>query len=369
MSQPSTAPPGPDVDEPTPVLDLAHVSVAFRTGRRRATFLALDDVSLSIQPGRTMGLIGESGSGKSTLANAVLGLAPVQSGSVTLLGEDITPLTARRRRRLGRSMQAVFQDPNNSLNPFWTVGRSLAEPVRAQGTGTRADIAARAARLLEDVGLDASAATKLPRQFSGGQRQRISIARALMTSPQLVICDEAVSALDLSVQAQVLNLLTDLQDKYQLSYLFISHNMSVVRHVCHDITVLYRGQVMEAGPTSAVAHEPAHPYTRALLLAVPVADPAVQRQRSADAAVTDLPSDPAVSLGCPFANRCPAVVDLCRQERPPLRPTGDGRVVACHRYPEWRADLPVTSFGAPTGQTSAPRTSPLSIVTSAADAS
>ena len=266
-------------DTTAPILDVQNLRVGFKRRRRDPMFWALDDVSLSIQPGRTMGLIGESGSGKSTLANAVLGLAPIESGQITLLGQDITTLPLRERRPLAKSLQAVFQDPNSSLDPAWTIGRSLAEPVRVQGVRDKTQITARAAQLLTDVGLDPSAAGRYPRQFSGGQRQRISIARALMTSPKLVICDESVSALDLSVQAQILNLLTDLQEKHQLAYLFISHNMSVVRHICHDITVLYHGKVMEAGPTRRVTHEPTHDYTRALLAAAPVADPAVQRPR------------------------------------------------------------------------------------------
>jgi peptide/nickel transport system ATP-binding protein len=330
-------------DTTPPVLEVRNLRVGFRRGRKSPTFWALDDVSLTVSAGRTMGLIGESGSGKSTLANAALGLAPVQSGSVVLQGQDITRLTGAPRRALGRAMQAVFQDPNSSLNPSWTIGRSLAEPMRAQGTRSRAEIVDRTARMLTDVGMSPDTADRLPRQFSGGQRQRISIARALMTQPELVICDESVSALDLSVQAQILNLLADLQVEHNLSYLFISHDMSVVRHVCHDVTVLYRGQVMETGPTRPVTHEPAHPYTRALLLAVPVADPAQQRQRrTATAPATATP--PAQPVGCPFTSRCPFAIDVCHTDRPLLRPLPDGRQVACHRYPEWRDELPATSF-------------------------
>ena len=247
---------------PAPVLDVRDIRVGFRRTRRAPLFWALDGVSLTVHHGRTMGLVGESGSGKSTLARAVLGLAPVQSGTIELQGQDITHLDSRARRPLGRTLQAVFQDPNSSLNPSYTVARSLAEPLRAQGIRARQEIAQRTSTMLEDVGLEPAAASRYPRQFSGGQRQRISIARALMTSPQVVICDESVSALDLSVQAQILNLLADLQAAHGLSYLFISHDMSVIRHICHDITVLYQGQVMEAGPTSFVAHQPAHPYTR-----------------------------------------------------------------------------------------------------------
>jgi oligopeptide/dipeptide ABC transporter ATP-binding protein len=325
-----------------PVLDVRNIRVGF--GRRRGAplFWALDDVSLTVQRGRTMGLVGESGSGKSTLARAVLGLAPVQSGSVQLLGRDITHLDAKQRRALGRSLQAVFQDPNSSLNPSYTVARSLAEPLRAQSIRARDEIGRRTRTMLEDVGLDPAVAGRYPRQFSGGQRQRISIARALMTSPEVVICDEAVSALDLSVKAQILNLLSDLQDEHGLSYLFISHDMSVVRHVCHDLTVLYRGQVMEAGPTKLVAHEPAHPYTLALLLAAPVADPMVQRERRNNAPEPTDGTALSSSPGCPFAPRCPFAGEQCWETRPPLQPLPDGRVVACHRYPEWQREADTT---------------------------
>lgn len=335
-----------------PVLDVRNIRVGFRRRRRAPWFWALDDVSLTVRRGRTMGLVGESGSGKSTLARAVLGLAAVQSGTVELLGQDITHLGARARRALGRSLQAVFQDPNSSLNPSYTIGRSLAEPLRAQGASARGEIARRTTAMLEDVGLDPSVAGRRPRQFSGGQRQRISIARALMTSPQVVICDEAVSALDLSVQAQVLNLLADLQDEHGVSYLFISHDMSVVRHVCHDVTVLYRGQVMETGPTALVTHDPAHPYTRALLLAAPVADPDVQRaRRAATAPPTDVVPAHAASAGCPFAPRCPFARQECWDTRPALRPLPDGRAVACHRYPEWQQESAAAAPSTPTTMT------------------
>ncbi|MEU6230615.1 ABC transporter ATP-binding protein [Streptomyces sp. NPDC047042] len=326
--------------EQSPVLDVRNISVDFRRRRREPLFRALDDVSLTVPRGTTMGLVGESGSGKSTLAKAVLGLVPTRSGSVHLLGQDTTHLRPAERRKLGSSLQAVFQDPNSSLNPSCTVGRSLAEPMLAQGVRSRELLARRTARMLEDVGLDPAAAAKYPRDFSGGQRQRISIARALMTEPQLVVCDESVSALDLSVKAQILNLLADLQDEHGVGYLFISHDMSVVRHICHDVTVLYRGQVMEAGPTRLVTREPAHPYTRALLLAAPVADPQAQRQRRAATAAYGRTSGSTaeVSNGCPFAPRCPFATDQCRQERPEPRTLTDGRVVACHRYPEWRRE-------------------------------
>jgi peptide/nickel transport system ATP-binding protein len=340
----------------TPTLAVRNLRVGFHRSRRGPRFYALDDVSLAVRPGRTMGLVGESGSGKSTLANAILGLVPVESGSIELLGRDITHLNSTERRQLGRTLQAVFQDPRGSLNPSYPVGRSLAEPLRAQGVRSREEIERRTLTMLQDVNLDPAAASRYPRQFSGGQLQRLSIARALMTSPQVVLCDEAVSALDLSVQAQILNLLADLQAEHGLSYLFISHDMSVVRHICHDLTVLYRGQVMEAGPTNLVAHEPAHPYTRALLLAAPVADPTIQQQRRVAAAAASRPTGaPApAAAGCPFADRCDFAVDLCRQARPELRPLPDGRVVACHRYPEWQQEVGAAAVPLLTGTSSTP---------------
>jgi len=267
-------------DSTTPVLAVEDVSVQFRKGR--TTFSALDSVSLTIPRATTVGLVGESGSGKSTLAKAVLGLVPIASGHVRLLGQNITHAKARDRRNLGKTLQAVFQDPNTSLNPSFTIRQSLIEPLRAQGMLGDIDVDARVSEVLVAVGMQPDAASRRPGQFSGGQRQRISIARALITSPELVICDEAVSALDLSVQAQVLNLLADLQETRGLSYLFISHDMSVVRHICHEVTVLYRGKVVESGSASLVTNTPAHSYTKTLLLAAPIADPQLQRQRSRD---------------------------------------------------------------------------------------
>ncbi|MFE4079223.1 ABC transporter ATP-binding protein [Paenarthrobacter sp. YIM B13468] len=260
-----------------PVLNAENITVRFRRGR--VSFTALDNVSVRIPRGATVGLVGESGSGKSTLAKAILGLVPITTGRVELLGHDITHLAGKRRRELGRSIQAVFQDPNTSLNPSFTIRRSLIEPLKAQNMLGEVDVDARVADVLTAVGMEPDAASRRPRQFSGGQRQRISIARALITNPEIVVCDEAVSALDLSVQAQVLNLLSDLQRERGLSYLFISHDMSVVKHICHEVTVLYRGTIKESGPTQLVTTQPADPYTKALLMAAPIADPQLQRQR------------------------------------------------------------------------------------------
>ena len=280
-------------------------------------------------------LVGESGAGKSTLGRVVLGLVPIASGSVRFGGAALGGLPASRSREMRMRLQAVYQDPGGSLNPSYSVFWSLAEPMRARGFGDRNEIAARVAGTLDAVGIDPDAAHRRPSAFSGGQLQRICIARAIVTFPELVILDEAVSALDLSVQAQILNLLRNLQDERQLSYLFISHDMAVVRHFCHDVTVLYRGQVMEAGPTAEVTDGPAHPYTRALLQASPVADPVAQRKRrlAAPPLAARVPTTP--QSGCVYASRCAFATPECHELRPELREISSGRFVACHRYPDW----------------------------------
>ncbi|OZD69002.1 hypothetical protein CH298_27975 [Rhodococcoides fascians] len=336
----------------TAAIDVRHIEVAFRQKRRDPWFLALDDVSVQVRGGRTVGIVGESGSGKSTLAKAVLGLVPVRSGSITVGGTDVTGGQGLNRKHLAANLQAVFQDPTGSLNPSYTVGKSLAEPIRAQGVRAK-DVGERVAHSLEMVGLDPSAAQRLPREFSGGQRQRICIARALMTSPRFLICDEAVSALDLSVQAQILNLLMDLQEQAGLAYLFISHDMNVVKKICHDVTVLYRGRSMESGPTEIVTATPAHPYTRALLLASPVADPAAQAARHASvSSVNGVAAQPSSGSGqgCVFAARCPFADTRCTSDTPQLRDVGGGVSVACHRYPDWTYEVqnehsPTTAAG------------------------
>ncbi len=323
------------IEPSPPALEAADVTVRFRARGGDRTILALDGVDLAVERGRTTGLVGESGAGKSTLGKAVLGLVPILSGSVRFLGTEITGLPAAHRRQLGARLQAVYQDPTSSLNPSYPVFWSVAEPMRAHGIGDRSEIAGRVAAALSAVGIDPDTAHRRPRAFSGGQLQRICIARAIVTSPELVILDEAVSALDLSVQAQVLNLLGDLQDERGLGYLFISHDMAVVRHFCHDVTVLYQGRVMESGSTPDVADSPAHPYTSALLRASPVADPVVQRQRQLAAPAVSLPVPAAPDRGCVYAPRCPFAAPECHREQPELREIAPGRAVACHRYPEW----------------------------------
>ncbi|HMJ36706.1 MAG TPA: ATP-binding cassette domain-containing protein [Baekduia sp.] len=262
-----------------PLLEIEGLVVRYRTGRRTPPVVACDGVDLSIDAGEIAGLVGESGSGKSTVAAAVLGLAPVAAGTIRFRGEDITHVSGARRRALAQHVQVVFQDPFGSLSPRRTVGQTLSEPLEVHRRLGRAERAARASAMLERVGLSATAVDRRPAELSGGQRQRVAIARALILEPELIVCDEALSALDLSVQAQVLNLLQELQRDLGVSYLFIAHDMAVVRHLARRVTVMRRGVVVERGDAQQLWDAPQHPYTRALLAAIPDPDPAAQRRR------------------------------------------------------------------------------------------
>jgi oligopeptide/dipeptide ABC transporter ATP-binding protein len=318
-----------------PLLSVDHLRVEYPV-RNRMPFRAVDDVTFAIGPRETVGLVGESGSGKTTIASAALGFVPPAAGTITFDGEDIAGATRDRRRRLSASLQVVFQNPYSSLNPARTIGKTLSETLRPHGSPSKSEVAERVASILERVGLDPAAADRYPNQFSGGQRQRIAIARALIVRPRLVICDEPVSSLDLSVQAQVLNLLRSLQDELGLSYLFISHDLAVVRHISARIVVLYRGRVMEAGQAAVVYNRPAHPYTRALLQSAPIPDPKLQRARrtARQRSTPDLPST-VQPESCQFAPRCPWAVDVCREQQPPEELTSEGAFVACHRWREF----------------------------------
>jgi peptide/nickel transport system ATP-binding protein len=261
------------------LLEVQEVSVDYRgRGWRASPFRALRDVSLDLRRGETVGLVGESGSGKTTLGRAILGLVPVASGSIRFEGREIHGLGRRDRRRLAPEIQVVFQDPYSSLNPAMTVSDILTEPLEAQAVPA-AEARGRVSELLDRVGLPANSGRRYPREFSGGQRQRIAIARALALRPKLIVCDEPVSALDLSTQARVLDLLIGIQDDTGVAYLFVSHDLAVVRHVSHRVAVMYRGEIVEAGECDQVTARPEHAYTRRLLGAAPVADPARQRQR------------------------------------------------------------------------------------------
>lgn len=315
------------------LLDVDALAVEFRYGRR-STFRAVDGVSLRISEQETVGLVGESGSGKTTVARAILGLTPVASGTVRFQGADISHASRRQRRVFSKDLQVVFQNPYSSLNPARTIGQTLSETLRAQSSLRNLDVRQEVKEMLERVSLPGRVADDYPAQFSGGQRQRIAIARALITRPQMVICDEATSALDLSVQAHVLNLLRDLQSELKLSYLFISHDLAVVRNLSQRIVVLYHGQVMEQGYASDVYESPVHPYTRALLDAAPVPDPRAQQRRRLDRTRELVAVRTDTSAGCPFAARCPHAVDVCRAERPPLEASRPKGLVACHRWKE-----------------------------------
>ncbi|HWU08906.1 MAG TPA: ATP-binding cassette domain-containing protein [Streptomyces sp.] len=263
----------------SPLLDVSELSVTYPgRGFRARPQEVLHAVSLHVREGETLGLVGESGSGKTTIGRAVLGLVKPSGGRILLRGQDITHVPAKVRRRLARDIQVVFQDPYTSLNPSLTIGDILSEPLVVQGASAP-DARARVRELLDHVGLPADASARLPREFSGGQRQRVAIARALAPKPRLIVCDEPVSALDLSTQTRVLDLFIDIQRRTGVAYLFVSHDLAVIRHVSHRVTVLYRGDVVETGAADRITTSPEHAYTRGLLLAAPVADPARQRER------------------------------------------------------------------------------------------
>ncbi|TXK16396.1 ATP-binding cassette domain-containing protein [Homoserinibacter sp. GY 40078] len=263
----------------TPLLEVDDLVVEFpMRGLVAKPFRALHGVSIEIAPGETLGLVGESGSGKTTLGRAVLGLAPVRGGSIRFAGEDITRARRSRRRELSRDIQVVFQDPYSSLNPAMTIGAILEEPLRVAGVSRR-EARDRIRELLDQVQLPVDAIDRMPRNFSGGQRQRIAIARALALRPRMIVCDEPVSALDLSTQARVLDLLISIQESTGVAYLFVSHDLSVVRHISHRVAVMYRGEIVEQGDAVQVTDAPEHPYTRRLLMAAPVPDPARQADR------------------------------------------------------------------------------------------
>ena len=294
---------------------------------------AVDDVSLIIPRGKTLGLVGETGSGKSTLARCVAGLIPVTSGRVTFNGRDITNLSRRAMRPVRREIQMIFQDPYSSLNPRRRVGAIIGDPFTIHKTATGAERKRQVQELMERVGLNPEHYNRFPAEFSGGQRQRIGVARALALRPQLIICDEPVSALDVSIQAQVLNLLADLQQDYGLSYLFIAHDLEVVRHVSDSVAVMYLGRIGESGPEGAVYGSPRHPYTVALLSAAPAADPDAAASRQRIILTGDVPSPIDPPSGCRFHPRCPKAQPLCAEQEPPLEvKAGDvpTHLTACH---------------------------------------
>lgn len=293
-----------------------------------AVLHAVTQVDLTVYEGETLALVGESGCGKSTLGRLLLGLLPPTGGQVLFAGQDLAALAPAGLRALRRQMQMVFQDTAASLNPRQNVGSILAEPLRIHRLCPPSDYPARGAALLEQVGLPRQLLERFPHELSGGQRQRVGIARALALSPRLIVCDEPVSALDVSVQAQVLNLLADLQEAWGLTYVLISHDLGVVRHSADRVCVMFLGRVCEIGPTKALFTSPRHPYTKFLLAAVPRPDPTC-RSRGEDLLAGELPSPVAPPSGCPFRTRCPYAQEICAQQVPPLQGEGDHQA-ACH---------------------------------------
>ena len=315
------------------LLKITDLKVHFpvRTGRfggGKDVVKAVDGVSLTINANETLAVVGESGCGKTTIGNAVLGLAPVTAGRITFEGRDLSTLTAPERRHVWREMQVVFQDPVSALNPRRTIAQSIAEPLVIHDY-PKAQIAARVDELMGLVGLNPDQRDRRPGALSGGQRQRVVIARALALNPKLVICDEPVSALDVSIQSQILNLLMRLQRELGLSYLFIAHDLSVVRHIADRVAVMYLGLVVEEGPAAQVFANPVHPYTEALLSAIPVPDPTLRGKRKGIVLQGDLPSPLDPPKGCPFVTRCPLAEETCKDARPPLVEVSPAHHIRC----------------------------------------
>jgi oligopeptide/dipeptide ABC transporter ATP-binding protein len=311
-----------------PVLAIRDLHVHF-AGRKGLPVRAVDGVSLDISAGETLGLVGESGCGKSSLSNAVVGLVAATSGSIEIQGSQVVGANRAALRDMRAHVQMVFQDPATSLNPRMTIGAAISEPLLVRGVATGATLRARVAALLGEVGLRPEHADRMPHQFSGGQRQRVVIARALALRPALLVCDEPVSALDVSVRAQILNLLVDLQSRLQMATLFVSHDLSVVRHVCDHVAVMYLGRLVERAPAAELFATPRHPYTRALLASVPDPDPIIQRAKDRVPLKGEIPNSANPPSGCRFHTRCPMAADLCRIVEPEWRTVG-GAQVACH---------------------------------------
>ena len=316
-------------EQPAPLVESRDLSVHYSrwVGSRRRTVYALDDFNIAVAPGETVGLVGESGCGKSTAGRALLGAVKPVAGRVFFDGDDVTDLSRQRWRAMRKQVQMIFQDPYSALNPKLKVGESIAEPFLVHTRMRGSELAGAVAELLEMVGMTASAADKYPHAFSGGQRQRIVIARALALRPGFVVADEATAALDVSIQAQIVNLMVELKESVGLSYLFISHNLAVVRHISDRVAIMYLGHLMEIGSHHDIYENPTHPYSQALLSAVPVPDPTTRG--SHEPLKGDLPSPMDPPKGCRFNTRCPLAVEQCFEERPPLRERSGGHLVAC----------------------------------------
>ena len=332
-------PSSPEAVLPETVLEVRDLKVHFPVmagavvRKQVGSVKAVDGVSFTVRRGETLGLVGESGCGKSTTGLAVLKMIDITSGQVVFEGQDITGADRTEMRPIRRRMQMVYQDPFGSLNPRMKVSQIVGEPLEVHGlAGDRAAYNQRVADLLDMVGLLPDMADRYPHEFSGGQRQRIGIARALALEPSLIICDEPVSALDVSIQAQVVNLFQEIQERMGLTYIFIAHDLAVVRHISHRIAVMYLGRIVEIASRAELYKEPLHPYTQALLAAIPIPDPEVEASRPQQIITGEVPSAMRPPAGCRFHTRCPRVMDVCKTETPPMREMAGGRAVACHLY-------------------------------------
>ncbi|MBQ8653416.1 MAG: ABC transporter ATP-binding protein [Clostridia bacterium] len=312
------------------LLQVEGLKKYFNLGKGRILH-AVDDVSFAVRPGETLGLVGESGCGKTTVGRTLLKLYKPDGGRIIYRDEDVTHVPARRQRELCCKMQMIYQDPYASLNPFMTIGEIVSEGLEINKIGKdRAERQMMTYDLLEMVGLTKEHANRFPHEFSGGQRQRAGIARALAVNPEFVVCDEAISALDVSVQAQIINMLLDLREKMNLTYLFIAHDLSVVRYISQRVAVMYLGKIVEIGSAAEVYAHPAHPYTQGLLNAVPVADPEFEKSKQYKAMTGEVSSPINCKPGCRFASRCPRATEKCRTEDPLMKQVGPDHFVACH---------------------------------------
>lgn len=319
----------------TPILKVQNLKMYFPIykgimRRHVGNVMAVDDISFEINPGETLGLVGESGCGKSSAGRAILRLYDITGGSIQLEGVEISTMKGDALRRLRPEMQMIFQDPQASLNPRMTVGAIIAEPLNEHKNLTKAETQARVNELMDAVGLSRDFTKRFPHEFSGGQRQRIGIARALALNPKFIVCDEPIAALDVSIQAQVVNLLEELQERLGLTYLFISHDLSMVRHIADRVAVMYLGKIVELAGRDQLYDSPQHPYTQALLSAVPEPDPSVESTRQRILLEGDVPSPANPPKGCNFSTRCPRVMDICKIDVPEFKQLTDGRYVACH---------------------------------------
>lgn len=334
--------------DPAPLVSVRDLKMHFpiHAGllrRRVGEVKAVDGVSFDVMEGETLGLVGESGCGKSTCGRAVLRLYDITDGSVSIDGREIGQTAQPALRTMRPTMQMVFQDPQASLNPRMSVEAIIREPLDEHTTLSDAEKREKVAGLMDAVGLNRRFAKRYPHSFSGGQRQRIGIARALALNPKFIVCDEPIAALDVSVQAQVVNLLEDLQEQFGLTYLFISHDLSMVRHIATRVAVMYLGKIVELAPREAIYADPMHPYTQSLLSAVPEPDPALATTRQRVILQGDVPSPANPPEGCNFCTRCPAVMDVCRRTEPAYREVRPGRFVACHLYEDTDATVDITA--------------------------